>query len=96
MKKVIWKFPFDVKDNFTVGMPAGAQVLCVQTQFDKPNIWAMVNQEKEIHTRHFRIIGTGAPFEEDPCNEETIYIGTFQEQGGALIWHLFEVFKINN
>ena len=91
--KSIWKYPFQVKDSFTLVMPQSARILCVQTQYDTPCIWAMVDPDEAHEDRNFVIAPTGGIAPELP--EETTstieYIGTFQMLDGRLVWHLFEV-----
>ena len=83
----IWKFPLRVDDDVRVPMPRGAQVLAVQEQHGAPCIWALVDPEAQKDLRHFRIVGTGHPFEEADAYR---HLGTFQMHGGALVFHLFE------
>ena len=42
--------------------------------------------------RHFRLSGTGHPLGEDYLRIIN-YIGTFQMENGALVFHLFEIKK---
>src|SRR3990172_6797121 len=95
----IWKFPIPVQDTIQVEMPTGARVLTVQTQpadpamlkvgdpVEQPCLWALVNPEAPKEIRQFRMAGTGHPNEH---SEKLTYIGTFQMEGGALVFHLFE------
>lgn len=88
---VIWKFPVKIEDQFSLDMPQGARVLCVQTQGDssEPFVWAEVNPDAEKESRKFRLFGTGHPME---AGEDWLeYIGTFQIRGGAIVFHLYEV-----
>jgi len=84
--KTIYKYLIDPAfDSFE--MPKGAQVLTVQTQGNKPHIWALVDvDQKEVEVRKFVTYGTGHLMPNDPGQ----YIGTFQLNGGALVFHLFE------
>jgi hypothetical protein len=72
-------------------MPEGAQVLCVQNQgpvhTPLPFLWAKVNTEKKLVPKKILIRGTGHPLEGDAH-----YIGTFQIDGGDLVFHVFERF----
>jgi len=86
MKKTIWKFTFAIDDVFHIEMPKGAEILTVQNQSAVGTIWAIVNPEAPKEIRTFCIQGTGNPFELIDYK----YIGTFQQMGGALVWHLFE------
>lgn len=86
MNKTIFKYHVPIEDEFTIKMPAHAQILCVQTQGDQGKIWALVNPEFAQEERNFRLLGTGHPFDD----EKLQYVGSFQQRGGALVWHLFE------
>jgi len=86
--KAIWKNKLQVVDFQTVVIPVGSKILCVQTQGNEPCIW-FINpnvDEKKCEARRFAIIGTGHQKE----SIDGYYIGTFQLDGGALIFHLFE------
>jgi hypothetical protein len=87
-KRVIWKYPFEVKDNFSIDMPYDAKILHVNTQYDKPCIWAELDraQETNLRTRNFRLFGTG----HERIEGDLKYIGTFQMYGGKLVFHLYE------
>jgi len=92
----IFKYELPVEDYFELELPAGAKILTVQTQFElnlhppeRPKIWVLVDPSAEKEKRKFRIIGTGKNFNENGM----VYLGTFQQFGGALIWHLFELKK---
>lgn len=84
--KRIWKFEIETTDNQTIGMPVGAEILTVQTQYGKPCLWALVNPDGNKEQRHIEIIGTGNPVKE----ASRIYIGTYQLRDGALVFHVFE------
>ncbi len=87
----VWKFPFHTTDNVVIEMPKGAQVLSIQTQHGKPCMWALVDPEAPKVNRLFRVFGTGHPI---PFFEENLsYDGTYQEQGGDLVWHVFTAVK---
>ena len=80
----IWKFPVSVADQFTVEMPAGARVLHVAVQDGKPYMWALVDPDQPTRLRMFHIRGTGHPVDPD-----LVYIGSWMELRGRLVWHLF-------
>lgn len=84
--KTIWKFPFEIEDNITIDMPFEAQILCIQTQNETPQIWALVEESNSIVPRHFEIFGTGQQI----TDGKRIYIETFQMYSGSLVFHLFE------
>lgn len=83
----VWKFPFEVQDEFSLSMPRFSRILTVQMQGDQPCIWAAVEPSESRDERRFRILGTGRP---TPISTLE-YVGTFQMFAGALVWHLFEV-----
>jgi hypothetical protein len=83
----IWKFPFQITDEFTLQMPQGARVLHVDMQHDIPCLWALVDATRPKTSRSFRVVGTGNPFR-DALNLR--HVGTFQMMGGGLVWHVFE------
>jgi hypothetical protein len=83
----VYKYPVVLNDEFTLGLPGKARVLTVQVQRGKPYLWALVDTEEPSRLRHFRLAGTGHPINE-PISE---YLGTFQVEGGLLVFHLFEM-----
>ena len=88
--KVIWKYEIQADEALNIQMPVGAEILAVQTQAGTPCIWVLVDpEEKETETRNFCTIGTGHHILEVE-GKTRVYRGTFQLQGGALVFHLFE------
>ena len=84
--KTIFKYPL-LPHLPSFMMPVGAQVLTVQTQQEKPYVWALVDPtEKASEVRSFYIYGTGHDMAGDPGK----YVGTFQLEGGALVFHVFD------
>ena len=86
----IFKYPITIEDHFTLELPKNARILTIQTQRGIPQLWAMVDSETEKETRSFRLSGTGHPLGEDYLRIIN-YIGTFQIENGALVFHLFEI-----
>ncbi len=81
----IWKFQFDIGDAVEIEMPGDdAHILHVECQMGFPCVWAMVDPEKALVTRRFRLFGTGHPIT-DVVGK---HVGTFQQ--GPLVWHMFE------
>jgi len=85
--QAIWKFPLRCADKSTVVMPKGAKVLCVQTQCEEPQVWAVCDISAEAEERTFAIYGTG--HQHESISGE--YVGTFQLNHGGLVFHVFEV-----
>ena len=86
MTQAIWKFPFSVHDRIGLTMPHGAKPLTVQMQNATACLWALVDVTAPVSVRKFRLYGTG--HEHDEISGE--YVGTFQMDNGALVFHLFE------
>ncbi len=82
----VWKYTLPVSGRIELNIPAGAKLLCVQMQFDRLCMWALVDPTAPISTRCFWIVGTGHELLSAPG----AYVGTFQINGGALVFHVFE------
>ena len=86
MIKTIFKYPLEVIDEQTIEMPSGAQILTVQMQRGLLYLWALVPVAAPMMQR--RIITHGTEHPVPPTTGE--YIGTYQLDGGSLIFHVFE------
>lgn len=86
---VIYKYPV-VPGLFEVELSRNSRVLSVGVQNDKPMMWVLVDTlDKRIEKRKFIVIGTG--HETDELRDCRFgFVGTFQLDGGALVFHLFE------
>lgn len=85
-ERIIYKYTLGMEAKQEIEMPKNAKVLCVQAQFEKIQIWAMIDlKEKETELREFRIYGTG-----HKTRQFDGYIGTFQLEAGNYVFHLFE------
>lgn len=82
----IFKYPIPVDDDFMLYLPKGAKILTVQTQDDKPYIWAEINDEAIENKHYFALRGTGHPLKEEGMK----YIGTFQMIKGRVVFHLYD------
>ena len=68
-----------------LSLPAGAQILTVQIQDDKPMLWALIDPNETLFsTRILGIYGTGHNVPYNPGK----YISTFQLKG--MVFHVFE------
>jgi hypothetical protein len=86
----VYKYEIEIKDIFEIEMPSRAKILKVETQYNKPCMWVLVNPDHELVVRKFRFAGTGHSIEGSNINEYN-HISTFQMQDGALIFHIFEI-----
>lgn len=91
MKKTIWKFELETKGYQKIEMPEGSEILTVQTQFEKPCLWAFVDPNAEKEDRFIEIFGTGERINCD-MGVNRKYIGTYQLSGGNWVFHVFERF----
>jgi hypothetical protein len=84
----IYKYPLAVEDKQKLVMPVGAKILSVQMQFDRPVLWAMVDERPETveETRTFVIVCTGNPVPDDV----RWFLGTVQAAHGHIVFHVFE------
>ena len=84
--KAIWKFMINITDTQEIPMPIGAEILTVQSQCGTPCLWARVSPGFKKENRTIIMIGTGHSIR----HETGRYIGTFQIDNGALVFHVFE------
>lgn len=107
MRSVIWKFPLALHygDRHEVEMPHDAAVVHVGVQHgDQLALWALVDPDRPMVTRRFRIFGTGHEIAErvtaigrlaleSPFPPGTVgYVGTVMMFDGQYVWHVFEEF----
>jgi hypothetical protein len=87
----VWKFPIPLEDHPTIPMPVGAVPLHVGVQRGEPFLWALVDpQERARRHYQFRLAGTGHGIEDHHFSYDHLtHVGTFQMEGGALVFHLF-------
>jgi len=84
----IWKYPLEVTDLQSVTMPRDAELLSIQMQGDKCNLWALVDETKPLVDDYtIAIYGTGHQIPDNPGK----YLSTFQMYHGAAVFHAFEV-----
>jgi hypothetical protein len=79
------------RESGSIVIPAGATLLSVQQQDEKPQMWALVDPAARLVNRVIRCIGTGLDAPEvaaaAPPGE---YIGTVQFHWGRLVLHYFD------
>jgi hypothetical protein len=86
VSSTVWKYPLQVADEQTIYVPSDPRVLHLEMQHQQPCMWLLVDPEKERMKMKIRIIGTGwAPVD----TTLWVYLGTYMEQGGRLVWHYF-------
>lgn len=93
--QAVWKYVLEIEDAQSFSMPADAVALSVQFQparhfgagRDEHELvlWALVHREAPFEHRRIRVVGTG-----NPCDVAGWqYVGTAQEPGRPLVWHVF-------
>ena len=89
MRRKIWKFVLPPTKVSQIMMPVGAKVLSVMEQNNEPVLWALVDPEKTLETRGFRLVMTGEEFDDENTGN---YIGTFTVFRSTLLLvvHVFE------
>lgn len=81
----IYKYALAITDDATVEMPRGAKVLAIESSL-VPHalfLWAIVDPDAPLETRHFSVRGTGHPLGDVGKHLATI-------QAGPFVWHVFE------
>ncbi|MEE9451060.1 MAG: hypothetical protein V3V72_13505 [Ignavibacteriaceae bacterium] len=89
MEETIWKFELETTEDQKIEMPVNAKILTVQSQDEIPCLWALVDPSAKKEIRLFEVFGTGHPVGYD-MGVNRNYIGTYQLQNGALVFHVFE------
>ena len=84
--KTIWKYEIEISNSFTVRMPLFAEFLHIDVQDERPCMWFLVDDKFELVDCEFCVIGTGHNAEGMAKND---HLGTFQLQGGRLVFHVF-------
>jgi hypothetical protein len=87
--ETVYKYPLLVADTQAVDLPLGAQILSVQAQRGDFCLWALVDPKARKVSRHIAIHGTGHPV----ARGQLRHINTFQMDGGALVFHAFEIMQ---
>ncbi len=82
----IYKYELAKVDEQRVALPHTAKILCVQVQRGIPCAWAEVDTAFQVSERIFYTYGTGHPIPEDRMQT---YVGTYQLEGGALVFHVY-------
>lgn len=84
----IYKYPLKLEENQIIKMPAGAEILTVQLQKNKPVLWAKVDDESpKEESVMIKLAVTGG--ELNAC-EMLHYLATVQMQHGIVL-HCFKV-----
>lgn len=90
--KNIFKYELPISLKPIIEMPFDAEILSIQMQNGKLQIWAIVDDEDNLVSRQFYVLGTGHGFPNEV--EYAMNAGQFKHhstvQSGSLVWHIFE------
>lgn len=89
-KRVIWKYPLEIMQFQTVEMPVSVKILTVQTQRNKPFLWAIVDETAPRVPVGILMFGTG--WKSEMLYNCRHYIGSFQCKtisDGDFVGHVF-------
>lgn len=89
--KTIYKYPLSIIAENLIQKPRNAEILSIQMQNSIPCIWALVETNNETELKIIEIIPTGSKIEPLTHHQGRQFIGTFQMQGGSLVFHAFEI-----
>jgi hypothetical protein len=83
----VYKYPLPPLGSWiSMTMPVDAEPLCVQVQDGLPCMWARIVVGNPPAAHRFRVAGTGHDLGEHVGR----HIDSFQLEGGALVFHVFE------
>lgn len=80
--RTVWKYPLMLGVQ-SVQCPIGAVPLTVQDQLGALCLWMLCDPTQILEARRVAVVGTGHPA------PSSGYVGTVQQAGGTLIWHVF-------
>lgn len=83
----IYKYPLGNNRITKIEMPGSSKILKVDSQFDEPFLWVLVNNYSEPEIRTFVTFNTD---EEILDNRTDFYIGAYMTHGGNYVHHVFE------
>lgn len=85
--RTVHKYQIDLGETVLDGLPFGSEVLAVQAQRDRIQIWMRVDlSTEETEERTFYAVGTGDALPDVNLD----YKGTVQLLEGVFVWHVFE------
>lgn len=87
--EAIWKYPLEVTDVQVLAVPGPGIPLTVQAQNGQPCLWFRVDRAKKVEDLEVLTFGTGHRLPTDLDASGAVYVGTYQKNGGALVFHVF-------
>jgi len=90
--KNIYKYELPLGLSPIIEMPYDAEILSIQSQDGKIQIWAIVDDKDMLVGRQFHILGTGNGFPQEVgyaiAGNAFKHHATVQQ--GEFVWHVFE------
>lgn len=91
MTKRIWKFELEILNRQqAILVPVGAKFIALNTQLNKPCLWAICEASDGFETRVIAFYTTGEPIPED----HGVYLGTCLLEDGLYVLHAFDITKV--
>lgn len=87
-KTKIFKYQISTQMQ-SIYMNKNATILSAQTQDNKTVFWATFSETEEMAYRTFHLFLTGEPIDNELL-KKLKFIGTYQQNFGAFVSHLFE------
>ena len=90
MEKRIFKYTLKTEYKQIINLPKGAEILTLQTQFNEPQLWVLVDpNETDQEEKYIEIFGTGNLVCYD-MGVDRKYLATYQLDDGNFVFHVFE------
>ena len=90
MTDVVWKYDVPSKNEFTLDLPAGYEVLSVQSQRGKLQMWVRHDTDRTKEPVKFCLVGTGMQLPSVGDDRRLHHVATIQSVEGHIVLHLFE------
>ena len=87
--RVIFKYQMPVLERFTMDLPAGAEIIRMEDQGGMFWLWAVVDTNAPMETRHFHAYKTGAAMDPDANLKYVGFCAVFVQMELGL--YIFEV-----
>lgn len=93
----VWEYRIDETaaslDGWRVSIPRGGQIVQgIAQHAEPPCMWVLVDTNKPLEERLFRVYPTGAPVDRD-AGGDLQHVGTCLIDNGHTVGHLFEVLQ---
>ena len=83
----IFKYSLDPRQDY-IELPKGARILSIQSQYEVPQLWALVDSKNPIVKRKVIFAVTGQNLTNDEL-KGMLYVATGQLSHGNFVYHVF-------